>query len=171
MRLPWDECEEILILDAFLRIAEAPATTERVWIEEFRQRLLVQGLGLAEPLLLKMNRALQRRALAPITLSSTVRTPYMDIRGHERVLARERIVAALRNTADRPHIVADALEQVSKLEPFTPPQQAAAPSGPPTNGSQEPGHSSAPAFAIPAAEQRRHRPGAGAAVIGRPEVL
>lgn len=112
-----DRCEEIVLVDAWLKVRARIGVTE-IWTKEFEDRFFKTDNGVSERWIENIERHLRRCKFEGMNLRKTALTPYMRSRHQERIESRREIVEQMREPAARAGLVKSALEAMAAMPPF-----------------------------------------------------
>lgn len=119
-----DRCEEIVLIDAWLKIRPRIGDVE-TWAKDFEDRFFGSEKGVSERILEKIDKHLKRLNLPLLNFRTSGITPYMRIRHQEKIDARHKLLEDLKTAANRDAIVAAARAEMANLPPYHEPESPA----------------------------------------------
>jgi hypothetical protein len=112
-----DECEDYLVLDAYLRIKDSQKFEDNRNLKIFEFYHLHEGSTLNDNILLHINSFLRRLGIAPIMFVNGHTTNFSFIRGEDKIQLRQSILDLLSQlpTAERDELIARKLYEAKRL--------------------------------------------------------
>ncbi|HXP98019.1 MAG TPA: hypothetical protein VN809_14990 [Telmatospirillum sp.] len=91
-----DECEDYVIIDAYLRIKESGNFNTTIGMNKFERYHLADGATLNDTILLKFNDFMRVLGYKPVLFVNGHSTSYSMLRGHDKIVRREAMIERLR---------------------------------------------------------------------------
>lgn len=112
-----DRCEEVLLIDAWLKIRARIADAE-AWAAHFEDLFFGNDKGVSEKYLENIERHLRRLHLKTLDFQKSGSTPYMKIRFQEKMDARHQIREDLKTRPNREPILEAARAEMRNLPAY-----------------------------------------------------